>query len=227
LEAVAARRARERGAEQFLPARKTLPSLRAAARHCRGCGLYRNATQTVFGEGDRGMRVMLVGEQPGNEEDLGGRPFVGPAGRVLDRALAEAGIDRADAYVTNVVKHFKWRASGKRRLHEKPNEVEISACLPWLESETAVVAPEVLVCLGATAAKALLGRAFKLTESRGRLMPSALAPFALATVHPSFVLRQRTSEDRHRELAALTRDLAVAARALASAPGKARRRARS
>ena len=194
--------------------------LRAA---CRGCGLYRNATQTVFGDGQRTVRVMLVGEQPGNEEDLTGRPFVGPAGRVLDTALAKAGIDRGDTYVTNVVKHFKWRASGKRRIHEKPNEAEITACMPWLEREAALVAPEVLVCLGATAAKALLGKSFKLTEQRGELLPSELAPKALATVHPSYVLRQRTSADRHRELRALTRDLAVVARALATATSGAQR----
>jgi uracil-DNA glycosylase len=204
----------------------TLPSLRMAARSCRGCTLYRNATQTVFGEGTR-ARVLLVGEQPGNEEDLTGRPFVGPAGRVLDQALAAAGIDRADTYVTNVVKHFKWRASGKRRIHEKPNELEIHACLPWLESEAAVVAPEVVVCLGATAARALLGRTFKLTEQRGELLSTELAAHALATVHPSFVLRQRTSADRHRELTALTRDLAVVARALEAATSTPRRTRRS
>jgi uracil-DNA glycosylase family protein len=211
---VAARRGKEPGAERFLPARITLPSLRAAAHRCRGCGLFRNATQTVFGEGRRAVRVMLVGEQPGNEEDLSGRPFVGPAGRVLDQALANAGIDRADTYVTNVVKHFKWRASGKRRIHEKPNEAEITACLPWLEQEAALVDPVVLVCLGATAAKALLGRRFKLSDHRGELLPSELAPKALATVHPSFILRQRTSADRRRELAGLTRDLEVVARAV-------------
>jgi DNA polymerase len=167
---------------------------------------------------------MLVGEQPGNEEDRSGRPFVGPAGRVLDEALAVAGIDRAHTYVTNAVKHFKWRASGKRRIHEKPNEVEIRACLPWLQQEAALLGPEVIVCLGATAAKALLGRRFKLTEHRGELIPSELAPTALATVHPSFVLRQRTSADRRRELAGLARDLAVVARLLSAPPSEARAR---
>jgi uracil-DNA glycosylase family protein len=212
--AVTAKKTRALGAERFLPARITLPALRSAAHECRGCALYRNATQTVFGEGPRSARVLLVGEQPGNEEDLQGHPFVGPAGRVLDEALASAGIDRADAYVTNVVKHFKWRARGKRRIHEKPNEVEIQACLPWLEREAALVAPEIVVCLGTTAAKALLGRRFKLSEHRGKLLPLQLAPKVLATVHPSYVLRQRTSADRRRELTALARDLGVVASAL-------------
>ena len=211
---LAAKRTRALGAERFLPARTTLSSLRSAARKCRGCPLYRNATQTVFGEGPRSARVMLVGEQPGSEEDLHGHPFVGPAGRVLDKALATAGIDRTDTYVTNVVKHFKWRARGKRRIHEKPNEVEIHACMPWLEREATLLTPEIVVCLGTTAAKALLGRRFKLSEHRGELLPLQLAPKVLATVHPSYVLRQRTSADRRREFTALARDLGVVARAL-------------
>jgi DNA polymerase len=205
-------------ARDFLPAQLSLPSLRAAARHCEGCSLSQNATQTVFGEGERTSRVMLVGEQPGNDEDLEGKPFVGPAGRLLDRALAEAGIDRSDAYVTNVVKHFKWTGKGKRRMHKTPSAREIAACLPWLEKEIELIKPEVLVCLGATAAKALLGRDFRVTVQRGQVLPYPLAAHAVATVHPSSVLRQQTSADRQRETERLVADLRVVA-GLLSAKG--------
>jgi DNA polymerase len=198
----------------YLPRRASLKSLREAASGCHGCPLYRRATQTVFGQGRRAARIMLVGEQPGNAEDLQGAPFVGPAGRVLDEALQTAGIDRSDAYVTNVVKHFKWIAVNRRRMHKKPNAREIAACMPWLEKEIEVVKPHVLVCLGATAAQALLGPKIRVTRDHGVLMPSSLAPQALATIHPSAILRQQTSEDRHRAMAQLTDDLRVAARAL-------------
>jgi DNA polymerase len=198
-------------ARPFLPKTLTLESLRRAAQKCQGCALYKNATQTVFGDGDAHARVLLVGEQPGNEEDLDGHPFVGPAGRVLDEGLAAAGIERAATYVTNIVKHFKWEQRGKRRIHSKPNLREIDACLPWLEQEIAVLRPELIVCLGATAAQALLGSAFRVTRERGRPIPSALAPCVIATVHPSSILRQRTSEDRQREMEAFIADLKVAA----------------
>ena len=196
---------------QFLPARITMTSLREAAAHCQGCPLFQDATQTVFGQGRRTARIILVGEQPGNDEDLAGKPFVGPAGRLLDQGLELAGIDRGDAYVTNVVKHFKWEAKGKRRMHKKPSAREIAACLPWLEKEIELIKPEVLVCLGATASKALLGRDFKVSVQRGRDVPTGLAPHAVATVHPSSILRQPTTEDRHRELNRFAADLKVVA----------------
>lgn len=202
------------GAEHFFPARMSLSALREAARSCRGCPLYRDATQTVFGSGASSSRVVLVGEQPGNEEDLRGAPFVGPAGRILDEALEAAGIRRDEVYVTNVVKHFKWERRGKRRLHKKPTAREIGACRPWLEQEIALIRPEVVVCLGATAAQALLGRGFRVSRERGQPIPSELAPHVLATIHPSAVLRRPTSEERHRELAALTADLRVVAELL-------------
>jgi len=203
---------------QFLPAKISLSSLREAARDCRGCPLYKHATQTVFGEGSRSARIVLVGEQPGHEEDLQGRPFVGPAGRILDEALEAAGLDRRETYVTNVVKHFKWVAQGKRRLHKKPGAREIGACLPWLEKEIELIEPEVMVCLGATAAQALLGRDFKVTARRGEVLPSRLAPHAVATVHPSSILRQQTSEDREREMKRFIVDLKVVARLLNGHP---------
>ena len=196
---------------EFLPPRITLTSLREAAGGCRGCPLYQNATQTVFGQGRRDARVFLVGEQPGNDEDLQGKPFVGPAGRLLDEGLEAAGIDRDDAYVTNVVKHFKWVAKGKRRMHKTPSAREIAACLPWLEKEIELIKPEVLVCLGATAAKALLGRDFKVSVQHGEDVTTSLAPHAVATVHPSSILRQRTPEDRHREMDRFVEDLKVVA----------------
>jgi DNA polymerase len=191
-----------------------MTSLREAARDCRGCPLFRNATQTVFGKGRVSARIVLVGEQPGNEEDLRGEPFVGPAGRILDDALEVAGIARADAYVTNVVKHFKWTPAGKRRLHKKPSAREVTACRPWLEQELELIRPDVLVCLGATAAQALLGREFRVTVQRGKLVDTALAPKALATIHPSAVLRQQTPQDRAREMSRFAADLEVAARLL-------------
>ncbi len=176
-----------------------LRALRAEAAGCKACPLWERATQTVFGEGGPRARAMLVGEQPGNEEDLSGKPFVGPAGRLLDKALEEAGIDRRDAYVTNVVKHFKWEPRGKRRIHAKPNAREIAACRPWLDSEIDAIKPQVLVCLGATAAQALLGRQFRVTQQRGEFVESPLAPRVLATIHPSAILRAPDDAARHAE----------------------------
>ncbi len=181
--------------------------LKREAAHCRACDLWERATQTVFGEGGAHSKVMLVGEQPGNEEDRSGHPFVGPAGRLLDRALEEAGIRRSDAFVTNVVKHFKWEPRGKRRIHAKPNAVEIAACRPWLDAELELVKPRALVCLGATAAQALLGRQFRVTRDRGKFVESPLAPYVMATVHPSSILRAPTSEARHEEMAGFIDDL--------------------
>ena len=170
----------------------------------------------MFGEGAKRADLMLVGEQPGNEEDLSGHPFVGPAGKLLDRALADADIDRTLVYVTNVVKHFKWEPRGKRRIHKKPNAAEIGACRPWLDTEIALVKPRIIICLGATAAQALLGRQFRVTAHRGQFVPSPLAPFVLATVHPSSILRAPDDEARHREMKQFTNDLRTAARALSS-----------
>jgi DNA polymerase len=201
-------------AADFVPPHPTLPRLREAAARCTGCPLYRRATQTVFGEGRPHARVVLVGEQPGDEEDLSGRPFVGPAGRFLDRALAEAGIDREQAYVTNVVKHFKWESRGKRRIHSKPSAAEVAACRPWLDAEIEVIKPTAVVCLGATAAQALLGRQFRVSHDRGRFVPSPLARYVLATVHPSSVLRAPDDETRRRETERFIEDLHVVARAL-------------
>jgi uracil-DNA glycosylase len=202
----------EKSGADFLPTgRVSLRSLAEAAEDCRGCGLYRNATQTVFGEGLSSADVMLVGEQPGDKEDLTGRPFVGPAGTLLDRCLAEAGIDRDEVYVTNVVKHFKWTPRGKRRIHKKPNLEEISACRPWLEAELAHVRPQVLVCLGATAAQALLGRAFRVTRQRGKFVDSSLAPAVTATVHPSSILRSPDDLSREVEMEAFVADLRTVA----------------
>jgi uracil-DNA glycosylase len=195
------------GAETFLPDRRGLPALRRAAAGCRGCPLYREATQTVFGEGLVGARVMLVGEMPGNDEDLQGRPFVGPAGRILDDALEEAGIDRGDAYVTNVVKHFKWEPRGRRRLHRTPNAREVKACLPWLDAEIDRIRPRVLVALGATAARTLFGAGFRVTRQRGEFVPSDLADWATATIHPSAILRRPSSEERRAEMGRLVEDL--------------------
>ena len=205
-------------AAPLIPPRPTLTALRAAAAGCRACDLWQRGTQTVFGEGSRQAEVMFVGEQPGNEEDLQGRPFVGPAGALLDRALAEAGIDRSQAYVTNVVKHFKWELRGKRRIHAKPNALEITACYPWLEAEIGVVKPRMLVCLGATAAQALLGRSFRVSRQRGQLVPSPLAPLVTATVHPSSILRAPDHATRALEMKRFVDDLRGAARALPEAP---------
>jgi DNA polymerase len=201
-------------AEAYLPERLSLGKLRDAVQGCRGCPLYANATQAVFGEGTSQAEVMLVGEQPGDREDLTGKPFVGPAGRLLDEALEQAGIDRSLAYVTNVVKHFKWQARGKRRIHDKPNWSEVTACRPWLEAELAAVQPRVLLALGATAAQTLLGRDFRVTQHRGELLDSPLAEHVVATVHPSSILRQRDDELRQAELAAFVDDLRVVARLL-------------
>jgi DNA polymerase len=203
---------------ELIPPKPKLSSLRQVAAHCRGCDLYLNATQTVFGEGPESARVMVVGEQPGDREDLAGKPFVGPAGRVLDEALEQAGINRDDVYVTNVVKHFRWEgaARGKRRIHKKPRTWEIQACRPWLDAELAVVRPEVLVCLGASAAQALLGRNFSVTRQRGELVDSNLAPKVMATVHPSSILRAPDSERRRAEMRKFVADLKKVARALAT-----------
>jgi DNA polymerase len=195
----------------LIPPRPSLKTVRAAAEGCRACDLYKRGTQTVFGEGPRRATVMLVGEQPGDAEDVAGHPFVGPAGRLLDRALEEAGIDRTQVYVTNVVKHFKWEPRGKRRIHAKPNSAEIAACRPWLDTEIALVKPRVLVCLGATAAQALLGRAFKVTQQRGRFVSSELAPRVLATVHPSAILRAPDDDARHQEFNRFVADLRTVA----------------
>jgi uracil-DNA glycosylase family protein len=194
-------------AAALLPERLSLKGLQEAAAGCRACPLWRGGTQTVFGEGRVAARVMLVGEQPGDREDIEGHPFVGPAGRVLDRALEEAGIDRGDAYVTNVVKHFKWKPRGKRRLHQKPNSEEIAACRPWLNGELKVVKPEVVVCLGATAAKALLGPSFRVTRERGKFVEPDFAPLATATVHPSSILRVQEDEERRIARREFTDDL--------------------
>jgi DNA polymerase len=191
----------------LLPAKPSLPAVQAVARGCKACNLYKRGTQTVFGEGPSQAEIMMVGEQPGDAEDLAGHPFVGPAGRLLDRALEEAGIDRSRVYVTNVVKHFKWEPRGKRRIHAKPNAAEIGACRPWLDVEIALVKPHVLVCLGATAAQALLGRTFKVTQQRGTFVPSTLAPLVTATIHPSSVLRAPDDRSRREEMRGFVADL--------------------
>ncbi len=203
-------------AAPLIPESPTYDKLRKAAAGCQACPLWKTGTQTVFGEGAAKAEVMFVGEQPGDQEDLEGRPFVGPAGRVLDQALAEAGIDRAETYVTNAVKHFKWEPRGKRRIHQKPNWSEIAACRPWLDAELAVVKPRVLVALGATAAQALLGRQFRVTRDRGRPVESPLAPIVIATIHPSAILRAQ-DEDRDREYQGLVEDLRTVALALPEA----------
>jgi uracil-DNA glycosylase family protein len=201
-------------ASPFLPERPSLRALREAAAGCRGCHLWREATQTVFGEGLNRSRMMLVGETPGDREDREGRPFVGPAGRELDLALEAAGIDRREVYVTNVVKHFKFERRGARRMHETPKRFEVEACRPWLDEELAQVEPEALAILGATAGKALLGPSFRITSARGRLLESELAPLVTATVHPSAILRSPHDEARRSERRRFTEDLATLARAL-------------
>ena len=201
-------------AAPLVPERPSLPKLRAAATHCKACDLWERGTQTVFGEGGAHAQVVFVGEQPGNDEDLAGRPFVGPAGKLLDRALEAAGIDRTQVYVTNVVKHFKWVPQGKRRIHQKPNSREIAACRPWLDAEIDVLKPKVVVCLGATAAQALLGAKFRVSQQRGQLVPSPLAPHVLATVHPSAILRAPDDENRHAEMERFIDDLKRVARVL-------------
>ncbi|HEX2025110.1 MAG TPA: UdgX family uracil-DNA binding protein [Actinomycetota bacterium] len=194
-------------AEEFLPERKTLPSLREAAATCRGCSLYRNATQTVFGEGPATAEVVLVGEQPGDQEDRQGRPFVGPAGKMLDRALADAGIDRRKVFITNVVKHFKFERRGKRRIHRRPAAEEVRACAPWFRSELEVVKPKALVAMGATAAQDLFGRSFRVTKERGKPLDSDLAPLVTATIHPSAILRAPDEDSRREEYEAFVADL--------------------
>jgi DNA polymerase len=205
-----------RSAEDFLPDRKTLRTLAAAAKHCEGCDLYKRATQTVFGEGSKTARIILVGEQPGDQEDLQGHPFVGPAGRVLDEALAEAGIDRSDVYVTNAVKHFHWEPRGERRLHKKPPARAMAACKPWLEAEVDVLQPEVIVCLGATAAQSVIGREARVTRDRGKILSSPLCEHTVMTWHPSAVLRAPDATARAKMRAELVEDLKAVARAIAS-----------
>ena len=203
-------------AAPLVPETSSLTKIRQAAAGCQACDLWKTGTQTVFGEGKREAEIIFVGEQPGDQEDQQGKPFVGPAGRVLDEGLEEAGIDRALAYVTNVVKHFKWEPRGKRRIHAKPNWAEIAACRPWLDAELEVVKPKVLVCLGATAAQALLGRQFRVTKQRGVPVESDLAPHVIATVHPSSILRQESEEARQAAMADFVADLKVVAKLLSS-----------
>jgi len=208
------RKPADSAANDRIPPRPTLTSLKGAAADCKACDLWEKGTQTVFGEGGRRARVMFVGEQPGNEEDLSGKPFVGPAGRLLDSALEEAGIDRKQTYVTNVVKHFKWEPRGKRRIHKKPNATEIAACRPWLEAELALVKPDVVVALGATAAQALIGPQFRVTKQRGEFIESTLAPYVMATVHPSSILRAPDDETRQLEYRHFVDDLKKLARVI-------------
>jgi uracil-DNA glycosylase len=198
-----------------VPDTRNLPKLREAAAECKACDLWKTGTQTVFGEGAKSAEIVFVGEQPGDKEDLAGKPFVGPAGRVFDEGLEAAGIDRRLAFVTNAVKHFKWEARGKRRIHQKPNAGELAACRPWLDAELDAVRPKVLVALGATAAQALLGRQFRVTKDRGRPVESDLAPYVIATLHPSSILRQRTDEERETAMADFVADLRVVAKLLA------------
>ena len=201
-------------AAEFFPLRKSLKAFRDAAADCKACDLWKRGTQTVFGEGTRRAEVFFVGEQPGNEEDLTGHPFVGPAGRLLNDALVDAGIERAQTYVTNVVKHFKWEPRGKRRIHKKPNSSEITACRPWLEAEIALIKPKVIVCLGATAAQVLLGPRFLVSKQRGQFIESTLAPYIMATVHPSSILRAPDEETRHAEKRRFIDDLKKVARVI-------------
>jgi DNA polymerase len=198
----------ERGtAAPLIPEQPSLPALKEAAATCRACDLWQKGTQTVFGEGEPRAKAMLIGEQPGDVEDVAGRPFVGPAGKLLDTALERAGIDRSKVYVTNVVKHFKWEPRGKRRIHSTPDFEEVSACRPWLDAEIEVLKPEVIICLGATAAQALLGRQFRVTRQRGEFIPSPLAPTVMATVHPSSILRAPDDEARRVQLESFILDL--------------------
>lgn len=201
-------------AAELIPPRPTLARLREIASGCTACPLYRNATQTVFGEGPARAALMLIGETAGDQEDRQGKSFVGPSGRLLDRCLAEAGIERKNCYVTNMVKHFKWAPRGKRRIHGKPNAMEIRACKPWLEAEIALVKPVLILCLGATAARALFGPAFRVSKERGIVVPSLLAPYAMATVHPSSLLRATDDETRHEEIVRFTADLKEAVKLL-------------
>jgi len=199
----------KRSALDYFPAHLDYRSLSEASDHCKGCDIYKNATQAVFGEGDLHAPVMFVGEQPGDEEDVKGHPFVGPAGRLFDKALVEAGIDRSQTYVTNAVKHFKWKPAGKRRLHEKPKASEVAACRPWLDAEITIIEPHILVFLGATAAQSLLGPSFRVTQMRGRWLDSELAANVLATVHPSSVLRAPDAQAREQQYSAFIADLEI------------------
>jgi uracil-DNA glycosylase len=202
-------------AARFIPPNADLDTLKKLSKGCTACHLYKLGTQTVFGEGGRSARVVFVGEQPGDREDIAGRPFVGPAGLLLDKALLAAGIERSETYVTNMVKHFKWEPRGKKRIHKKPNTLEITACRPWFEAEVAALKPEVIVCLGATAAQAILGKQFKVTQQRGKILAnSPLAPMVMATVHPSSILRAQDDESRHREMQEFIRDLKILAAAI-------------
>ena len=201
-------------AASLIPSEADINQLRTISAGCRACDLWKRGTQTVFGEGNVRARIIFVGEQPGNDEDLAGKPFVGPAGRILDKALEAAGIDRSLAYVTNVVKHFKWEPRGKRRIHAKPNAAEIAACRPWLDAEIDRIHPEVLVCLGATAGQALLGKQFRVSVQRGQFVASPLAPRVMATVHPSAILRSPDDETRHDEMARFIDDLRKIAQVL-------------
>jgi uracil-DNA glycosylase len=196
-----------------VPETSSVKELAEAAKKCTACHLYKGATQTVFGEGPKNATMMLIGEQPGDYEDVAGKPFVGPAGKIMDRALEEAGIDRKHVYVTNAVKHFKWEPRGKRRIHQKPNAREIAACRPWLEAELRLVKPKLVVCLGATAGQTVFGPTFRVTRERGKVLSSKLAPKVVATVHPSSLLRQPDEESREREYASFVRDLRVALKA--------------
>lgn len=212
-------------AAPLIPSRPTIKKLKIAAAGCQACDLWKKSTQTVFGEGKQTSTVMFVGEQPGNSEDLTGRPFVGPAGGLLDRALEEAGIDRSTVYVTNVVKHFKWEPRGKKRIHKKPNAAEITACRPWLQAEIDIVKPRVIICLGSTAAQAILGPKFRVSSQRATFVPSPLAPFVTATVHPSSILRAPSNEQRRTELARFIGDLKKIRKAIeAPEAASARRR---
>jgi DNA polymerase len=194
-------------AEEYIPKNPTLAKLKEAAQHCRACPLYENATQAVMGEGPRGAKLFFIGEQPGDVEDKQGRPFVGPAGRLLDTAFADAGIDRSSVYLTNAVKHFKFEERGKRRIHKKPNASEVEACRPWLMAELSLVKPKLIVCLGATAAQAMLGKAFRVTQSRGVVLPQESGISVLATVHPSALLRVTDSQDRAEQYGRFVEDL--------------------
>jgi DNA polymerase len=204
-------RAQKNTAAALIPETATLEKLRIISRGCKACDLWKTGTQTVFGEGPGRAEILFVGEQPGDREDITGKPFVGPAGSILDQALEETGIDRSKVYVTNVVKHFKWEPRGKRRIHKKPRASEINACKPWLEAEIARIQPQVIVCLGATAAQALLGKTFSVSRQRGAAVQSDLAPNVLATVHPSSLLRIKDEEERHREMKHFVDDIKIAA----------------
>ena len=209
-----ARRSKHDPKTPLLPLQGSLQDLKKAASNCQACDLWKRGTQTVFGEGAAHAKIMFVGEQPGDQEDLQGRPFVGPAGKLLDKALADAGIDRQKVYVTNAVKHFSWEPRGKRRIHKKPNAVEIAACRPWLDAEIAALRPKIIVLLGATAAQSLLGRDFRVTQHRGELLKSELAPYVLATVHPSSILRAPDEQARHDAMKQFIADLKKIARIL-------------